>query len=1517
MTNTIKIKTTIFSILFLFAFTAQAQPTQPTLSAVFTPNIIGPGANSRLTFTITNASASPVTGLSFTDVLPTVPGNMNISTPANVMTDCGFDVGGGVTAPNGGGTIVLTDAKLGGSQSCTIQVSVTASTAGSRTNPAITLSSSAGSSMSLPVDFTVVTTLPGFSKSFVPSTVALGAKSTLTFTIDNSANAAQIGNLDFTDNLPSGMVVASPSNVNTDCISAILLDTTITAVSGSSQIILDANGSNFFPGAEVLPIGATCTVTVDVLTTGTGSLTNQTSSLLADFVSAGFAVDDLEVTSSELNITKAFIADPVPPGAMVELNFTLTNRNRNFTATGVSFADDLTSVLTGLIFDSLISNDCGGSVTGVGGTTIGLSGGTISSQGSCTVAVNLLVPAAATPGAYTNVTGSINAIIDGSPVTGNMASDTLFVEPVPILTKEFLAVGTLTADPIVNPGDDVVIRFTLNNTSTTSMATDLAFQDELTDGGLNTGFLPFPVNAMFSATACGGSVALVSAGQDRQAVLLTGGSLAVSPGAGSSCTFDVTVTIPNDMPAGFYTNTTGAVTATVDGATRTGNPASDTLAVIAAPSLSKSFTDDPVAPGGTVTLEFTLNHSFNATTDATNITFTDDLTGVLVGLTAVGLPLTNICGAGSQISGTTILSLTGGNLAPGASCTFSVTLNVPAMTVPGNYTNTTSSVSADVMGQAATSASASDVLKVAGVRFTKEFLGGPVIAGDNVILRFTIENIHPTDDANITFFTDNLNGVISGLAATGPASVNTCGGTLSGTTFLIYVGGSIVSGATCTIEVPILVPLGTADGNYPNVTSVLSIDQGGAAVIDPATDTLQVQSNLLQLTKQFTNDPVAAGDAVTLEFTLSNLDATRAASSISFTDDLATVIPGFIFDSVISDGCSATITGMTSSIINVSNVSLAGGASCVIQISSTVPAATASAIYTNTTSQVTGMIGGFNVFGDAATDDLEVIELLLFSMAFDGPATATGSASLTFTITNPGANLVENISFIDDLNAVIPGLIATSLPAVPCGMTSSLNGISLLTFAGGSIPAMGGTCNFSVDVLVPASATAGSFPNTTSNLTAFGLKYADPATANLLIEAAPVFTKSFTPSSVGVGQTSVLSFVIDNTASTVIASNLSFTDTFPAGLVVDTTPAVNNTCAGTVTAIAGSGSITLSGGSVSAGSSCTLQVTTMANVAGMLVNTTTDLTSSSGNSGTASDTLTVNAQLLFSKSFTPNSILIGDTSTLQFTIDNTAGTVAASSLDFTDNLPAGMVLASPVVASTTCTGGTLTALNAASTISYTGGTVNAMANCTVSVNVVTTGSGSFVNLSGDLTSNLGNSGQATDTLIVSGVPTLTKSFVSGSVLAGGLVELMFTINNNATIPATNINFTDDLNAFVVGSTATNLPQTNTCGVASNLTGTNIIALTNGSLAANTSCQFSVMVSIPMTTASASYVNVTSPLSADLNGSTVTGAAGSEASASLMVILIPVVVPILNNWYWLLILLTAFMFVSIKYSRNKQ
>ncbi len=1403
---------------------ASAQVPLPTFDKAFQPSTIGPGSVSTLRFDLTNPDAvNGVTDLAFVDNLPL---GVTIADPANASTDCADAV---LAAPDGGGTISFSGGRLVPSASCVVLVDVTSSTPSVHMNVTGDLTSSAGNSGTASADLTVVTDRPGFSKSFAPSTVPLGDRSTLIFTIDNTANPAARFLLRFTDNLPTGLEVADPAAASNGCTGGIL-----TAIPGTSVISLSIAS----PGPSVAALSS-CTVSVDVVATGFGLLDNITGELTSSdgftTSSSGKASATLEVTAGRIALIKEFTDDPVPAGGTVTLEFTLVNRDRDFAATDIAFDDDLNAALAGLTATALPPMGfCGAGSQLTGAGMLSLTGASLPPEGICTFSATLQVPAAAATGVYPNVTTAVTATIDGAMVTGNAASDDLFVEPSPVLTKEFLG------DP-VGGGDSVVIEFTVENASTTSSATDIAFLDELTT------FFPFPVSVTLPAAGfCGpgASMALISFGTDRQGLSMTGGSL----GPSAMCTFQVTLDVPVGMPSGFYLNTTDVITATVDGATVTGSPASDALEIAGGPSLIKEFTDDPVVPGGTATLEFTLTHEPGASADATGIGFTDNLDAVLSGLVATGLPMNNICGAGSQIDGTMTLTFTGGSLMPGESCTFSVTLQVPGVAAAGSHTNTTSSVTATVAGVPVIENAASGDLRIAGLTITKEFLNDPVQAGGTVDLQFTVDNISPVDDATAITFTDNLNAALPGLAVV-PASlpVDPCGAgsQVTGTTSVTFTGGILDAGEMCQFTLTLDVPAAAASGSYINTTSSLTANVGGSPVtFDPAVDTLVVAGDLLFLAKEFTDDPVAPGDTVTLEFTLTNLDPAQSATGIAFTDDLDAALSGLAAVGLPAVGiCGAGSQIIGTDLLTFTGGSLAPGASCVFSVTVQVPAGLAfGATVVNTTSSVTGTVGGLGATGDPASAELQ-IDFLTLSKAFDGPSTATGMPTLTFTISNLNAGSpVTDISFSDDLDAVISGLVAVApLPADPCGAGSALAGTGFLTLSGGSLAA-GGSCAFAVTLLVPASATAGSFLNTTSDLLQAGLPIGVPATDTLVIEPPPTFAKSFAPAAIGIGLPSTLTFTVDNTASAVAAGALAFTDNLPAGVEVASPPNASTGCGGTLTAVAASGVITLTGGSVGAGASCTAQVDVTGTVAGMHVNTTGALTSTSGVSGTASDTLTVNPQPLFAKSFAPDPIDVGLTSTLTFTIDNTASTVAATGLDFTDNLPAAVVVATPANIVDSC-GGTPTAVSGTGVITYSGGSVAAGASCTVQADVTSAIAGIHVNTTGDLTSSLGNSGTAGDTLTVQIDPLgFSKLFVPDLIQAGGISTLTFTIDNPANAVAVgNLAFTDNLPAAVSVANPAAVLVTCTGGTVTAVPGTGVISYSGGSVPAGTSCTVSVEV----------------------------------------------------------------------------
>ena len=1413
---------------------------QPSFTKQFIPDTIGPGSTSELRFTITNGSGAPVTDLAFVDNLPA---GVVVASPGAPTTDCLTPT---LVADDGTGSITLSGASVAGSTSCTISVYVTAAAPGTFMNVSGDLTSSAGNSGTATDDLTVATNRPGFSKNFSPATVDLGERSTLTFSINNSLNSAAGFNLAFQDNLPAGVVVASPSNAGTTCSNLV-----VNAVAGSQSVSV----SQVSFGTSGVAAGASCSVSVDVVAISAGLQTNVSENLTSGDViftannSSGLAVAQLQVDANALLLTKSFVDDPSFSGSTVTLEFTVANLDRVFPATMISFTDDLDAVLTGLVATGLPLNDvCGAGSTLSGTSVLSLANGSLSADTSCTFSVTLQIPPDTLPGGYVNTTSAVSATVDGAPQVGNAATETLFIVDVPLLTKTFLQ------DP-VGAGDTVDLEFTITSTSVKSLANEISFTDNLSQflGGAIVTSLP-------AAGFCGaGSLLTTFLDSGDLTLLMLGGSLA----PGDSCTFTVGLLVPANAPAATYTNTTSALTADVAGDPQVGQAATDTLTVVGAPRLFKTFTDDPVLPGGTVTLEFTVDNSSETAGPVSAITFTDDLNATVAGLAAVGLPLNDICGTGSSISGTTNLTFAGGILAAGETCTFSVTLQVPASALPGEFTNTTSNLMATSSGQTAIAGGATAILQIAGLRLTKEFIDDPVIAGETVTLRFTIDNQSGTSDATGIFFTDQVNASLPGLAAVAPLPTDPCGtgSTISGTTSLVFAGGSVLAGASCSFDVTVQVPAGAASNDYLNNTSSMFASIGGNnAVLPPAADTLSVNSTQLMLTKEFTDDPVIPGGMVTLELGVMNLDTANGATNISLTDDLDAALTGLVAVGLpLSDVCGAGSTISGTSLLTLTGGNLPPGGSCTVPVTLQVPAsASLGSTPINTTSQATGTVGGLAVTGDPASDTL-ILQSLTFSKAFDGPTVAGGTAVLNFTIQNTSATeLATGLSVTDDLDAVLPGLVATGLPQTDtCGVGSAVSGTSFLALTNGSLLPLG-SCTIMVPVQVPPTATPGSFLNTTSDLTTSGLFAAPSASASLTIEPPPTFSKSFAPGVIPLSDTTTLLFTIDNSASAISASSLDFTDNLPAGSLVAATPNASTTCTGgTVTAVAGTGVISYSGGGVSAGGVCTVSVDVQATALGTLVNTTGDLTSSNGNSGTASDSLTVVPPPTFDKTFAPNPSAIGAVSTLTFTIDNSASVLAVTGIAFVDTFPAGLQVATPSGAATTCTGGTLTAVSGSSVVSYSGGSVAGGASCTVSVDTTPTTSGQLVNTSGNLTSSSGNSGTATDTLDVVPPPTFSKAFAPDPTVIAGVSTLTFTIDNSASsLPASALDFTDNLPAGLEVAAPANASTTCTGGTVTAAAGAGTVSYTGGMVAAGATCTVAADVT---PTTSGQFVNTTGDL----------------------------------------------------------
>ncbi len=363
--------------------------------------------------------------------------------------------------------------------------------------------------------------------------------------------------------------------------------------------------------------------------------------------------------------------------------------------------------------------------------------------------------------------------------------------------------------------------------------------------------------------------------------------------------------------------------------------------------------------------------------------------------------------------------------------------------------------------------------------------------------------------------------------------------------------------------------------------------------------------------------------------------------------------------------------------------------------------------------------------------------------------------------------------------------------------------------------------------VITESGTATISPNPALTVAQYG-QLTEVAGTNV----APTVTKSFSPTSIPVNGTSTLTITITNPNGTQIVG-LSFTDTYPANLKNASTPALGNTCGGTATGAANATSLSLSGGSLAAGASCTITVSVTSAAAGSYLNPPSSMSvtvtnAPAGSLAANAATLTVVNPPGVTKSFGTNPILAGGTSLLTITLSN-GNAVAITGVIFTDTYPVGVT--NSTTASTTC-GGTATAVVSGGTVSLSGGSIPAGGSCTVTVTVTAATAGSYANsiaVSAVISANAGsNTLAASDTLTVNAAvgafdayetataPATATSGVIKTKIAGASFSLdIIALNAAKTVMQTG--FTNVVKVELLGNINTGVSlDANGCPVTSGL-----------------------------------------------------------------------------------------------------
>ncbi len=785
-------------------------------------NTFAEGTIVRMTISLSNRSANPLTNVSISDTLPLANsggGQLRIANPPNAASTCGSPtitaVAGSTSIGMNNGTVPARASNgLGTNGACALIVDVVGpagvypniATSGATETYGNGTTQTVAPVPSNTATLTYTSALTA-TKTFNPGAVSSGGKSTVTVQIANSS-ALALTNVSVTDPLPAGMLLATPPNAQTTCAGP----TSITAVANASSATLT--------GASIAG-GGNCAFLFDVVATGGANWVN---SIPPDNILADGGVRNVSAVVGTLNFnppTGVTVSKTTSVSSLASPNqpsrLTINIANGTQRVTNLSLIDYFTvgGVFPGTNNGWVITStpepftSCpGGVMTAVAGArSISLAGAILDPSQTCVMQVNVT---SAVTGGSTNTIPAGAIKTDQNLTNANPATTSLAVSTNIGIVKQF-------TPNVVNPGTRSRLRITFTNPLSQPVG-DLAVTDTLPAG------VTVPSGANPTTTCQGATVS-----STVNTVQVSGGIIPAAAGnvpATCQAEIDVFVAVQGD-----YVNTipANALTATAGGnALANTQPTSDTLRAQSPIVVHKAFSartldagnpvgfttgSDTKAPGAVAVMTIRFDNPNN--TQLNGMALTDALPAGLVVAPTPAAATTCAGGTVVAAASATSVRLTGAALAANGFCT--VTVNVLS-NISGVYTNTipTSSIttSEGVTNQEPTSA---QLITSNPPTVGKQF--NPAVIPPNGVSRLSIV-IGNTNAAAMTLsanFDDVLPTAPGQISLTGtPGMATTCGGTVvaaaNATSVRLNSGGTIPVGG-CTIDVDVT---GLAAGVHTN-----------------------------------------------------------------------------------------------------------------------------------------------------------------------------------------------------------------------------------------------------------------------------------------------------------------------------------------------------------------------------------------------------------------------------------------------------------------------------------------------------------------------------------------------------------------------------------------------------------------------------------------------------------------------------------------------------------------------------
>lgn len=1105
--------------------------------------------------------------------------------------------------------------------------------------------------------------------------------------------------------------------------------------------------------------------------------------------------------NSDLALLNAFVPTESPPGDPVTYRLTFNNNTSN-PVNITSLNHTLPSSPGNLVFDAAATtNTCGSTVSitpgsaGGGPGSFAITGGTIPvGAPGCIIEI----PVRGFSAGNHNDTIPAGALFTDAGENPDPTAATLQVDgsSPTTLNKSF--------SPNTIPGDGrSIVTIRINNPNEYDL-TGTTATPTLTDDLPSSPFqliVDERAGAPAPTTNCTGGTVNIKAG--GTGIELIGGSIPSE----SFCTVTFPVTQPN---GGTYSNNIPANSLSTVNLISNSNSPSANLNVQTEISIAKVFGADSRDEGETTSLAITIT---NGGGPLTNVTLTDALPAPIVAADTPNATTTCTSSGSSEplsvAAGASSITLNSANVTsnaqvPGSdastnslgSCSINLTVKVDPGVIgniaDSNGGSVTNTIGAGDLGndEGRTNANpATDSINVRpAIVVNKGYSNNDTISpGNTSRMTITVRNNSSEVGATGVGFTDTLPG---SLEIANPPNItdNNCGSPTitgaAGTNVLTFSGGTIGINSTCTVQVDVFVPPGTAVGtNLDNVIpddSILNNEGLDSNAVTGTQGRLNVVDRV-EIIKSFNSSSVRRGVPSTLSISIRNNRRTDAGvaqplTGVTISDDLTTNTPVANLQvatpaNFSQSGCdfssTPVFTGNTpgSTSFSMTNGSIApvddsdpNADTCtiqfdVIEIVTTNAAFPPPQTYTNTTS------GFSNTEGELAAEDdatLTVTSPLEGTKTFQSAqVVAGGKSTAVIELTNTWDQPLTVTTFTDSWTQANVTVASPLVTSSTCGGTiTTTPGSQTVNFVGGVVPAqvggVPGICTIRFEVIMDGTGGT-TFLNRLpagSITTAEGFVNPINVDGTLTRTTANInLNKSFSPTSLRVGDPTTLTVTVTNPASGISVTQLGFTDTMPSDMVVFSVPNATTTCSGgIVTAVPSQNTFTLSGASLSDNDSCTVSVRVALLDTGNKINQLQpgDVFSQENvtNSQLAQATVTGQAAITPAKSFNPTSVEGGEISQLTLTITNnqtnTESGQPLSNVSINDSLPTDVVVANTPNASTTCTSGTVNVTPGGTTVQMTGATLAPGANCQVQVDVVSSLMGTYQNRieRGDLTAEI-------------------------------------------------------------------------------------------------------------------------------------------------------------------------------------